>query len=150
MLTHDPRHLNPERAPTRQIRAAIYVRVSSVGQDKKAKARAADDEREVGSLETQEAACRAYAAERGYTVVGLYRETFTGYELYERPQLGELREAARRRDFDVLIVYAVDRLSRKQSHQFILLEVFEQAGVAVEFVTERFEDTAVGRFMLSA
>src|SRR5438874_10051049 len=110
-LAHDPRDLNPGRARADQIRAAIYVRVSSVGQDKRF--RGHHDDREVGSLETQHDACREHVAERDYAVARLYRETHTGYELYERPQLGELREAARRGDFDVLVCYAVDRLSRK-------------------------------------
>jgi len=68
-------------------RAAIYVRVSSKGQ-----------EEEGTSLGTQEAACRKYAAERGYVEAEehVYREVHTGTELWERPQLATMREAVRR------------------------------------------------------
>ena len=41
---------------SRSVRAAVYVRVSTPGQ-----------EADGTSLETQEAACRQYAAEHGYT-----------------------------------------------------------------------------------
>jgi len=44
------------------MRAAIYVRVSTKGQE--------DDG---SSLGTQEQACRAYAVDHGYNVVDVYR-----------------------------------------------------------------------------
>ena len=62
-----------------QSRAAIYVRVSSPGQQE-----------DGPSLETQEAESRAYAAQHGYQVAVLYREVHTGTELWERPQLTAL------------------------------------------------------------
>ena len=51
---------------------------------------------------------------------------------------------------DVIVAYAVDRLSRSQNHIGILFDEFETTGVTLAFVTERFEDTAVGRFILAA
>src|SRR3712207_604554 len=88
-------------------RAAIYVRVSTQ-----------DQEREGTSLETQEAACRRFAAEHGYSVAEahVYRETYSGAEFHDRPRLADLRAALRARDVDVVIAYAVDRLSRDQIH----------------------------------
>src|SRR5258705_13061586 len=93
-------------APT-QLRAAIYVRVSSVGQ-----------EQDGTSLQTQEAACRAYALAHGYAVDDddVYREVFTGTELWERPQLTRLRDLTRRREVGVVIAYAIDRLARDPVH----------------------------------
>ena len=121
--------------------AAIYVRVSSAKQE--------DDGT---SLVTQESRCRAYAAERGYAVedARVYREVHTGAEWRERPRLADLRSAVRRGDVDVVVAYAVDRLSRKQAHLAIVADELEQAGVRLEFVTERFEDTAVGEFIRNA
>jgi hypothetical protein len=84
-----------------RMQAAIYCRVSSAGQE------------DNSSLETQEAACQAYARDHGWTVSGVFREVHTGAELFECPQLTRLREAMRRQEFDVLLVYALDRLSRK-------------------------------------
>ncbi len=120
---------------------AIYVRVSSAHQQDGGT-----------SLETQEARCREYAAERGYAVVEsrVYREVYTGAEWRERPRLTELRAAGKRGEVTVVVAYAVDRLSRKQAHLAIVADELEQAGVRLEFVTERFEETAVGEFIRNA
>ena len=59
---------------------------------------------------------------------------------------GLLREGT----VDVVIAYAVDRLSRNQNHIGVLFDEVQQAGASLEFVTEKFEDTAIGRFILAA
>ena len=127
-------------APDRP-RAAIYVRVSTTTQ-----------EVEGTSLASQEEHCRNYAIEQGYQVgeEHTYREVHTGAELWERPKLTQLRESIRRREIGALIVYAVDRLSRKQAHIAILAEECERAGVRLLFVTEEFEHGPVGEFIRSA
>jgi site-specific DNA recombinase len=123
------------------VNAAIYVRVSTAGQ-----------EADGTSLDTQEAACRAYAVEHGYTVAerNIYRETHTGAELWERPRLSALREAVRAEALDAVIVYALDRLSRKQAHVAIIADECERAGSVLLFVTEEFEQSAVGEFIRGA
>ncbi|MDP9372986.1 MAG: recombinase family protein [Chloroflexota bacterium] len=122
-------------------RAAIYCRVSTRGQ-----------EEEGTSLASQEAACRRYAAERGYAVVEdrVYREVHTGAELWERPQLAALREAVRRKAVGAVIIYALDRLSRRQAHVAIVADECDRAGVLLLFVTEEFERSAVGEFIRAA
>src|SRR4051812_48833528 len=114
-------------APTPALRAAIYVRVSSVSQ-----------EQDGTSLQTQGAACRAYALAHGYSVDDgdVYREVFTGVELWERPLLTRLRDAVRRREVGVVVAYAIDRLARDPVHLGVVISEAEHAGVAVEFVTE--------------
>src|SRR5438067_4220531 len=119
-------------------RAAIYVRVSTVGQ-----------EADGTSLGTQETAClghtsaRAYATDPGH----IYREVFTGTELWERPQLQRLREAIRRREVDVVVCYAIDRLSRDPVHLGVLISEAEHAGAAVEFVTEPLDNSPEGQLI---
>ncbi len=124
-----------------QQHAAIYCRVSSPGQ-----------EQDGTSLETQEAACRQYAAEHGYSLAErhVYRDIHSGADLHERPRLTALRAAVRRGELSVVISHAVDRLSRNQAHLYILAEELESSGVRLEFVTEDFEDSAVGKFIRSA
>jgi site-specific DNA recombinase len=119
--------------------AAIYVRVSSKGQE------------DNYSLETQEAACRTYAAERSYRVddARIYREVHTAAELWERPQLTALRAALRGGEFSAVICFAVDRLSREQAHLYILDDEAEWAGAELLFVTEEFEKTPVGKMIRS-
>ena len=120
------------------MRAIIYSRVSTDAQ-----------ERDGTSLDTQERACDELTVDRGWRVVRRIREAASGGVL-ERDGLDELRAALRRGEAEVVVAFAVDRLSRSQNHIGILFDEFERAGVRLEFVTERFEDTAVGRFILAA
>jgi len=119
-------------------RTAIYSRVSTGAQ-----------EREGTSLTSQEERCRLHASEQGYSVdeANVYREAHTGAELWERPKLTALREAVKRGEVEAVIVYAVDRLSRKQTQLATIIGEFEDRGVLVRFVTEEFEQTSVGTFL---
>src|SRR5256714_14188871 len=110
-------------APQAPLRAAIYVRVSTQGQ-----------EEDGTSLDTQLERCRAHCAERGYTVAEehVYREVHTGTELWERKKLSQLRDAARRREVGVVVAFAIDRLSRDPVHLGVLISEADHAGAAVE------------------
>src|SRR5688572_7295320 len=113
-------HPIPERqtAPSAAKRAAIYVRVSTSAQ-----------EEDGTSLDTQEQRCRAYALAYGYAIdeQHVYRETFSGIELWQRPKLTTLRDVVRRRDVDVVIAYAIDRLSRDPVHMGVIISEAEHA-----------------------
>jgi site-specific DNA recombinase len=117
----------------------LYCRVSTRQQ-----------EEEGTSLDTQEARGRAYAEARGWQITAVYREQHSGGELWERPMLTEAREMIRDGAADVLLSYAVDRLSRKQTHLAIVIEEVEGAGGRALFVTEDFEQSAIGTFLRSA
>lgn len=119
------------------MHVAIYCRVSTASQE------------DGSSLETQEASCRAFAEERGWTVTDVYREVFTGADLFDRPKLGRLRETIRRREVNVVIAHALDRLTRNQAHLGVILSEADYAGVTIELVTERLEDTPEGRLLQS-
>lgn len=119
--------------------AAIYTRVSTSAQEESGT-----------SLDTQMAACEAYCAERDYQIIGRYSDTHSGAQYRERPALSALRDAVRAGGVDVVVAYSVDRLSRQQAHLYILAEELEEHGARLEFVTEDFEDSAVGRFIRSA
>lgn len=118
--------------------AAIYVRVSTTVQ-----------EEEGTSLATQEAACRSFAQERGYTVSEghFYREVHTGVELWTRPELTRLREAMRRGEVDFVVAYAIDRLSRDPTHLGVLISEADHYGVEVFFVTEALDNTPEGQLI---
>ena len=121
-----------------QLRVAIYVRVSTDAQ-----------EREGTSLDTQERACREHAAAQGWMVTEVAQDTASGFTL-DRPGLRLLRALVRSGGADVLLAHALDRLSRKQTHVAILVDEMERHGVGLRFVTEEFEDSAVGQFIRSA
>lgn len=120
------------------MRAAIYARVSTDAQ-----------ERDGTSLDTQIAECEAFAASRGWTVAARIRDAASGFVL-ERRGLDVLRGRVRGNEVDVVLAHAVDRLSRNQNHIGVLFDEIVSAGLTLEFVTETFEDTAIGRFILAA
>src|SRR5215213_3239976 len=120
------------------MRALVYSRVSTDAQ-----------ERDGTSLGTQERACLEYAQQAGWHVVGCLRDTGSGFSL-DRDGIARLRRELQRGAVDVVVAYAVDRLSRNQNHIGVLFDEVQQAGARLEFVTEKFEDTAVGRFILAA
>ncbi|MCL4465626.1 MAG: recombinase family protein [Chloroflexi bacterium] len=123
---------------TEPRRAAIYVRVS-------------DPKQEAGySLETQEAACRKYAEEHAYQVAAVYNETQTAADLFRRRELAKLIQAVNDGLIDVVVAYVTDRFTRNQAHLYILLDRIERVGARLEFAAEIFEQTAVGKFILSA
>ena len=120
------------------MRAVVYSRVSTDAQ-----------ERDGTSIETQEGSCVAYADARQWQVVARIRDAASGFSL-DRAGIERVREMVRRREVDLILGYAVDRLSRNQNQIGVLFDEAATGGVRLEFVTETFEDTAIGRFILAA
>ncbi len=120
------------------IRAIIYCRVSDPRQE------------EGHSFDFQEKDGRRWCSEHGYQVIDVLFEIHTGAELDERKVLSDLRFRIYRREFDVLIVWKYDRLSREQTHQAVVLYEAQKYGVRVESTTEVFDDTPLGKFMRQA
>jgi site-specific DNA recombinase len=116
-------------------RAHIYCRVSSAGQEDNT------------SLDTQEAACRAWCVERGFDVVSVSRDVWSGADRH-RPKLDALLD--RLVSGDVVLAYALDRLSRSQVDTAILIDRIESTGASLALVTEDFEKSATGTFLRSA
>lgn len=116
-------------------RAHIYCRVSSQGQE------------DGSSLDTQEAACRAWAEERGLVVASAVREVWSGGDRH-RPELDALLGCLL--PGDVVLAYALDRLSRSQVDTAILIDRIEGAGATLALVTEDFERSATGTFLRNA
>ncbi len=77
-------------------RAALYVRVSTREQTTK----------------NQELELRRWADRLGFEVVCVYSETASGARS-DRVALAAVLAAAHRREFDVLLIWSLDRLSRE-------------------------------------
>ena len=116
-------------------RAHIYCRVSSAAQE------------DGYSLDTQERACREYATEHGLAVADAMREVWSGGDR-RRPQLDALLDQLL--PGDVVLTYALDRLSRSQVDTAILIDRIEAAGATLALVTEDFEKSATGTFLRNA
>src|SRR4051794_2870535 len=81
-------------------RAVVYARFSTELQSER-------------SIEDQVALCRSYAERERLTVVQVFEDRArSGGSIFGRNGLMELMECARIRGFDVLVVEALDRLSR--------------------------------------
>lgn len=117
----------------------LYLRVSTE-----------DQAIEGTSLDSQEQRCRAHATEHALSVVHTYSDIHSGSVWRERPGLTALRDAVAAGGIEVVLCYALDRLSRHQAHIAILMDEFERHGARLEMVSETFEDSAVGRFILAA
>lgn len=101
----------PRRHPN--MNAAIYVRYSS------------DNQRET-SLADQERLCRQEADRLGYQVARVYKDAALSGQLSEqRPGFVSLMAAAKRREFDVVIVDDASRLSRDSADALRLLQRLE-------------------------
>jgi DNA invertase Pin-like site-specific DNA recombinase len=99
-------------------RAAIYVRVSTVDQN----------------LQTQLLDLRQLASQRGLDVVKEYMDKISGAKA-RRPGLDEMMRDGRRGRFDVLLVWAFDRLARSVVHFLQVLDELNHLGI--EFVSYR-------------
>jgi site-specific DNA recombinase len=110
---------------TNRRRALIYCRVSSERQDEHGT-----------SLHTQEKATKEYAKKHGYTVVDFVVEKFTGEYLYARPLLTECRKKMQAGAYDVMLIFAFDRLARNQGHTALFMDQLEKLGVELISVTE--------------
>jgi DNA invertase Pin-like site-specific DNA recombinase len=113
-------------------RAALYLRVSSLDQHP----------------ETQLYDLQQLASQRGYEVVKIYTDKISGAKA-RRPALDQLLADARRRKFDVVVVWAFDRMARSVRHFLEVLDELTQLNI--EFVSHRENiDTggALGRAMI--
>ena len=99
-------------------RAALYMRVSSLDQHP----------------ETQLLDLRQMAAQRGYEIVHEYTDRISGAKA-RRPGLDEMMQDGRRGRFDVVLVWASDRIARSVRH---FLEVLDDLNrLNIEFVSFR-------------
>ena len=96
-------------AASQPIRAVVYRRVSTNEQAEADKVARADGQvvtRET-SLDTQEAACRAFTEGHGWHVEAVFSDTFSGHSLFERPGLSDLRARVAAGGIDHVVAYVV-------------------------------------------
>jgi site-specific DNA recombinase len=126
--------LGPPAGPRR---IAIYLR------------RSTDDEHQPFSITAQEAALTSYVASQpGWTLTITYSDDASGATT-NRPELQRALRDARASRYDVLLVYRVDRFSRRLSDLLDLLADLDDAGVAFASATEPFDtSTSIGRMLV--
>jgi DNA invertase Pin-like site-specific DNA recombinase len=113
-------------------RAAIYARVSTLDQ----------------TTENQLVELRRYVEVRGWAATEYVDEGVSGAK-DRRPALDALVLDARRRRFDVVVCWRLDRLGRNLKHLITLLEDFEALGVAFVSLAEGIDATTpAGRLQM--
>jgi site-specific DNA recombinase len=117
--------------------AAIYARVST------------EDQGRGYSIPTQIEACQKLAAHEGYMVPERYvfTDELSG-SILERPGLLQLRELIRSRAIQAVMIYDLDRLSRKHGHQLLLLEECERAEGALLVASGPIDTSPEGALLL--
>lgn len=108
----------------RTLRAAIYARVSTSDQ----------------TCENQLLEVNRYTAARGWTAAEYVDRGISGAK-DRRPALDSLLADARRRRFDVLVVWRLDRLGRNLKHLVTLLEEMQALGIAFVSLAEGIDAT---------
>lgn len=124
------------------MRAAIYIRVST------------DDQIRGYGLQVQEEKLRAFVALNDYTLDEKHFYKDEGYSgslpVEERPGIKRLLEDAKKREFDVVITYRLDRMFRKTRLLLEIVEELEKHRVAFRSMTESFDSTTVnGKGLMS-
>jgi DNA invertase Pin-like site-specific DNA recombinase len=114
------------------MKAAIYARVSTFDQEP----------------ENQLQELRRYAEARGWSVVEFVDRGVSGTK-DRRPALDQLVSDAKRRRFDVVVCWRLDRLGRNLKHLITLLEDLQALGVAFVSLAEGIDaTTAAGKLQL--
>ena len=111
-------------ASSRPLRAAVYVRVSTHDQE----------------VENQLGELRRYVEVRGWEAREYVDEGGSG-AVEQRPALDELVRDAKRRRFDVLVCWRLDRLGRSLKHLITLLDDLQALGVAFVSLAEGIDAT---------
>ena len=89
----------------------------------------------------------AYAQAQAMTVAAVYKDDVSGAQL-GRPGLDNIRDMAERGDFQALVVFDPDRLSRNLEHLMLLIEEFDRNKVELVFVNAPHENTPEGMMLL--
>jgi DNA invertase Pin-like site-specific DNA recombinase len=100
-------------------RAALYMRVSTVDQH---------PENQLNEL-------RNFASQRGFQIVDEYTDHGVSGTKARRPALDKMLKDAHRHKFDVVVVWACDRLARSTKHFLQLLDELSELGI--QFLSQR-------------
>ena len=119
--------------PLKPLRAAIYARVSTLDQE--------PENQQLTEL-------RRYVSARGWTATEFVDKGISGAK-DRRPALDQVLRDAKRRRFDVLVCWRLDRLGRNLRHLILLLDDLQALGVAFVSLAEGIDATTpAGRLQL--
>jgi DNA invertase Pin-like site-specific DNA recombinase len=118
------------------VRVAVYARVSTLNGHQ--------------DPETQLIALRDYCKQREWTVAHEYVDKGVSGAKDSRPALNQLMTDAKRRRFDVCLVWKLDRFGRSTRHLVNALAEFNALGIAFVSMTDSLDTTTPqGRLMFA-
>lgn len=120
-----------------QKNGIIYCRVSSAAQ--------VDNT----SLESQENACKDYAAREGVEVTKVFIEKGESAKTAQRTEFQKALGFCgdKKNHISYFIVYKLDRFSRNQNDHAITRALLKKNGISLRSVTEPINDSSTGRMM---
>ena len=119
------------------MKAVIYARYSSEKQTEQ-------------SVEGQLRECSEFAARKGYTIVKTYADrAISGKKADNRPEFMQMIEDSKQKNFNVIIVWKIDRFSRDKYDSVFYKNTLKKNGVSVISATEPIDDSPEGQLMES-
>jgi site-specific DNA recombinase len=119
------------------MQVACYARVSTGQQQHE------------GTIESQRRVLKLYIHHQSWSLLPEHEysdEGISGARL-DRPALDRLRDAARRGEFDAVVILSPDRLARNYAHQWLLVEEFTRLNTQVIFLQNPFGDSPQGKLL---
>ncbi len=113
------------------MKAVIYARYSSSSQREE-------------SIEGQVKECAAYAERNGYTIIGTYADRAISGTTDNRPQFQKMIADSKRKLFDLVIVWKLDRFARNRYDSARYKALLKKNGVRVISATEVISQGAEG------
>jgi site-specific DNA recombinase len=115
----------------RKKRIAIYCRVSTVEQAE-----------EGYSIVEQERLLTEWCSKMDYIVTKCYSDRgISGKAINNRPALKELLKDAEEKKFDMVLVWKINRISRKLTHVLEIAETLEMNNIAFKSYSEEFDNS---------
>ena len=114
-----------------ELRAVIYARYSSSSQREE-------------SIEGQIRDCTTYAERNGYTVIGTYADRAISGTTDDRPEFQKMIKDSKRKHFDLVIVWKLDRFARNRYVSAKYKNQLRQNGVRVISANETISEGADG------
>jgi site-specific DNA recombinase len=119
------------------MEVALYARVSTSQQQHE------------GTIESQRRLLKQHIQHHGWSLLPEHEyidDGISGARL-DRPALDHLRDAARRGEFDAVVILSPDRLARNYAHQWLLIEEFEKLHTPLIFLQNPFGDSPQGKLL---
>jgi site-specific DNA recombinase len=119
------------QSPSKTPKVAIYSRVSTEEQA-----------REGLSVDAQIEKCEAYCKARGWEIYRIYKDAGFSAGSLDRPSMELMLRDANEAKFDIILVYKIDRFSRKLRDLILVLESLKEKNINFTSVTEQIDTTS--------